>query len=541
MPKRCAATNCSSHAGQLDSNNKKISFYKFPLYDKARLQKWLRNMKRDNWTPSKHQYLCSEHFTSSCFEWRWGIRYMKADAVPTIFNFLMTNLKRSCTAKPRIPSKKILVENTEESPAPQTAQMAAYDSSPENSEENALQALEVSVNPSLQSSPVYVESIDGLSQESVPTAFSSAILQTVLPIETLPLLPVVQIVEPVAGSTSGLANDALPTVTLAIPLNVSSGNSSLITVLQKAEDFATVLSSSVPLSSDVSNELGLSEVTMFSVGNASSEEESAGATPEEDSSSVELPAEVLPLVSVTSTGHGDPSDQGTIMMEDVLIEPLEDSVPSPALISSVKLSPPTQVVAYFETVPTATVMSSGQMEPAPLCTSALKTVYSSTMNAPIVSTVPIVSNQAPSSETVMLTVEKRCPSPESGNMDLIDEQVEESQCHKNNFTTEQLEAIVVSLQKKVKVLQQRHRRHCAKLEAMENLVDQLRRDNLVSEEKFKILEMASCLQNSAVLPEGGRTVALICQEDDTSLVYTIQEDLTDEYDTIIQMEDSQDI
>lgn len=461
---------------------------------------------------------------------------MKADAIPTIFNFLETSLKRPSTSKPRIPSKKMLVENTDDSSAPQTAQISAYDSSLENIEENALQALELSVNPSSPSSPVYVESVDGLPQESVPTAFSSTILQTVLPIETLPLLPVVQIVEPVAGSTSALANEELPTVTLPIPLNISSGNSSLITVLQKAEDFATVLSGSVPLSADISNELGLPEVTMFSVGSASSEEESGGVTVEEEASVIELP-----LVSVPSAGPSDLSDQGTIMMEDVLIDPLEGSVPAPSLISSIKLSPPTQVVAYFETVPTATVMSSGQIEPAPLSTSALKTVYSSTLNAPIVSTVPIVSNQAPSSETVVLTVEKLSPSSESGNVDVIDEQIEESQHHKTSFTTEQLEAIVVGLQKKIKVLQQRHRRHCAKLEAMENLVDRLRRDNLVSEEKFKILEMTSCLQSSTVIPEGGRTVALICQEDDASLIYTIQEDLTDDCDTIIQMEDSQDI
>ncbi|XP_078797619.1 THAP domain-containing protein 5 isoform X1 [Oryzias latipes] len=58
---------------------------RFPLQDKPRLHKWVANMNRRGWTPSRHQYLCSEHFTQSCFDIRWGIRYLKQTAVPTIF------------------------------------------------------------------------------------------------------------------------------------------------------------------------------------------------------------------------------------------------------------------------------------------------------------------------------------------------------------------------------------------------------------------------------------------------------------------------
>lgn len=42
-------------------------------------------MRREEWTPSRHQYLCSDHFTEDCFDIRWGIRYLKNTAVPTIF------------------------------------------------------------------------------------------------------------------------------------------------------------------------------------------------------------------------------------------------------------------------------------------------------------------------------------------------------------------------------------------------------------------------------------------------------------------------
>ncbi|KFO58384.1 THAP domain-containing protein 5, partial [Corvus brachyrhynchos] len=65
---------------------RKLSFYPFPLHDKERLEKWLRNMKRDSWTPSKHQLLCSDHFTPDSLDVRWGIRYLKHTAVPTIFS-----------------------------------------------------------------------------------------------------------------------------------------------------------------------------------------------------------------------------------------------------------------------------------------------------------------------------------------------------------------------------------------------------------------------------------------------------------------------
>lgn len=54
------------------------------MHDKPRLQKWVDNVKREDWTPSRHQYLCSEHFTEDCFDIRWGIRYLKNTAIPTL-------------------------------------------------------------------------------------------------------------------------------------------------------------------------------------------------------------------------------------------------------------------------------------------------------------------------------------------------------------------------------------------------------------------------------------------------------------------------
>ncbi|KAJ6666254.1 hypothetical protein lerEdw1_000526 [Lerista edwardsae] len=86
MPRYCAATCCRNRAGQSARDQRKLSFYPFPLHDKERLEKWLRNMRRDTWTPSKHQVLCSDHFTPDSLDVRWGIRYLKTTAVPTIFS-----------------------------------------------------------------------------------------------------------------------------------------------------------------------------------------------------------------------------------------------------------------------------------------------------------------------------------------------------------------------------------------------------------------------------------------------------------------------
>ncbi|KAM4747768.1 THAP domain-containing protein 5 [Rhinophrynus dorsalis] len=87
MTRYCAAPCCKNRGGQLAGTPRRVSFYPFPLHDKGRLQEWLRNMKQSKWYPSKHQVLCSDHFTPESFNIRWGIRYLKPNAIPTIFSF----------------------------------------------------------------------------------------------------------------------------------------------------------------------------------------------------------------------------------------------------------------------------------------------------------------------------------------------------------------------------------------------------------------------------------------------------------------------
>ncbi|XP_060885740.1 THAP domain-containing protein 5-like [Labrus mixtus] len=107
MPRYCAVKLCRNRGGAASKQeDKRISFYPFPLQDKPRLQKWVHNMKREEWTPSRHQYLCSEHFTEDCFDIRWGIRYLKNTAIPTTFPSTEDEEEKRCITFKRSPTPK---------------------------------------------------------------------------------------------------------------------------------------------------------------------------------------------------------------------------------------------------------------------------------------------------------------------------------------------------------------------------------------------------------------------------------------------------
>ncbi|XP_054480729.1 THAP domain-containing protein 5-like isoform X2 [Anoplopoma fimbria] len=107
MPRYCAVRVCRNRGGTASRHdNKRISFYPFPLQDKSRLQRWVDNMNREEWTPSRHQYLCSEHFTEDCFDIRWGIRYLKNTAIPTVFPSTEDGGEKKSTSIKRSPKAK---------------------------------------------------------------------------------------------------------------------------------------------------------------------------------------------------------------------------------------------------------------------------------------------------------------------------------------------------------------------------------------------------------------------------------------------------
>ncbi|KAM5236548.1 THAP domain-containing protein 5 [Ctenodactylus gundi] len=105
MPRYCAAICCKNRRGR-NNKDRKLSFYPFPLHDKERLEKWLKNMKRDSWVPSKYQFLCSDHFTPDSLDIRWGIRYLKHTAIPTIFS-LPEDCQEKDSSKKKSQKKKL--------------------------------------------------------------------------------------------------------------------------------------------------------------------------------------------------------------------------------------------------------------------------------------------------------------------------------------------------------------------------------------------------------------------------------------------------
>ncbi|XP_047402237.1 peroxynitrite isomerase THAP4 isoform X1 [Sciurus carolinensis] len=82
----CAAVNCSNRQGK--GEKRAVSFHRFPLKDSKRLIQWLKAVQRENWTPTKYSFLCSEHFTKDSFSRRLEDqhRLLKPTAVPSIFH-----------------------------------------------------------------------------------------------------------------------------------------------------------------------------------------------------------------------------------------------------------------------------------------------------------------------------------------------------------------------------------------------------------------------------------------------------------------------
>ncbi|XP_043976034.1 THAP domain-containing protein 5-like [Gambusia affinis] len=417
MPKYCSVPKCRSDSG---NSGERKSFYKFPLQDPARLQQWVRNMGRENWTPSRHQYICHEHFAPSCFKVRWGIRYLDADAVPTVF--------------------------------PDTEKRKASDDGERKPKRLRAQSFTVSG--------------DGT------TSDGTAADQTVRLLELVVAASPHGETDPMESSVGSLGVDPAD--------GVGSGLNFPLTLYQTTDG---------PMSG-----AGAAELLMMSEGAA-------------EDGQVELVNGITAAIL----------SQGGVLV-------LNEAAPDPDLTSSAGEDVPQEVVAYFETVPN--VLPGGTSAGI---ASLPDTVLSPALSSkPISSTLPIVSKHVPTPPpppSLVLTLERLDEAEDGDAMtdteetERDDQQLEEHCYHKNSLSKEQLEAIVAELQKKVKVLQQRHRRHLEKLLGLENTVSQLRQSNMLNEERLQLLERAY-LQTSAAVSDAGETVAIIYGDDDAAYFYT---------------------
>ena len=85
MGKSCCAIGCTNR----HYKGCGVSFYRFPV-DSSRRGSWVAAVKRKNWQPTEHSWLCSEHFISG----KKSDDPLSPDFVPTVFNYMQSPEKR---------------------------------------------------------------------------------------------------------------------------------------------------------------------------------------------------------------------------------------------------------------------------------------------------------------------------------------------------------------------------------------------------------------------------------------------------------------
>ncbi|XP_076033984.1 THAP domain-containing protein 1-like isoform X1 [Oratosquilla oratoria] len=79
----CAALNCTNRRiGGCEQ-----SFHSFPRSKPEIMKRWIVNLRRDNYKPSKYAVLCSNHFEEHCFDRTGQTVRLRDNAVPTLFKF----------------------------------------------------------------------------------------------------------------------------------------------------------------------------------------------------------------------------------------------------------------------------------------------------------------------------------------------------------------------------------------------------------------------------------------------------------------------
>ncbi|XP_053577801.1 THAP domain-containing protein 5 [Bombina bombina] len=436
MPKICVFPECQSLEG------KNETYYKFPLNDKVRLRQWLINMSKESFVPSINQHLCSRHFKPSCFQYKWGARLLKLDAVPTIFHTSgnISTKKDIKTKKPpsadHVVQKEIFIAAV---PNP-TVQMQSVPG----------KTVAIALDPNCSASHMFINGGETLVKEINTLAIPSQVVGAVN------LVPLVHFVESFDGlSLAFTASQTQNLSPITLPIDVSVG--------QQMHHQTTVAESIALLS----------------------EEHVASA-------SLQHALDTRGLVS---------EDHRALVIENIPIDPFSETGLPPVMPAEMS---PEELFTYLETMQTATVVPSLQTGPLPPIMVSPETYLSPAITRPIPSTVPIVSKHSKLSENISKEQHQGSVHKQS--------QLGES------LSTGQLVSVMADLQKKT--LQQRHGRVCSKLEEMEGVAEQMKKENLISEGKLNLVDLAY-LQPGSQLPESSNTVTIVCQEDNQAFMYTL--------------------
>ena len=113
----CVAYGCTQRMGKDPS----ISFHRFPHKNPELMTKWIEAIRRKDWMPTKHSYICSQHFAESCFVVRPGKHGQRLyeHAIPSLFLSFPKYLQKA-HSKRKSPQKRKFVEeptHSEQSPS----------------------------------------------------------------------------------------------------------------------------------------------------------------------------------------------------------------------------------------------------------------------------------------------------------------------------------------------------------------------------------------------------------------------------------------
>ena len=115
MVASCVAFGCTARKGKDPS----VSFHRFPHKNPELLKKWVHAIRRENWTPTQHSWICSQHFKETCFVVRPGKkgRRLYDHAIPTEFPAFPKHLQKQYT-KRKSPKKRKLEQAQTCAPSP---------------------------------------------------------------------------------------------------------------------------------------------------------------------------------------------------------------------------------------------------------------------------------------------------------------------------------------------------------------------------------------------------------------------------------------
>ncbi|TRY87782.1 hypothetical protein DNTS_015693 [Danionella cerebrum] len=109
----CSAYKCKKRSDREYKEAYKrgeFSFHKFPLEDGLRVREWLRRMRWENWWPTGHSVLCSDHFEKDCFEQMGKHKRLRKTAVPVVKRRSLNHRAPEVPIKPKptpVPASEI--------------------------------------------------------------------------------------------------------------------------------------------------------------------------------------------------------------------------------------------------------------------------------------------------------------------------------------------------------------------------------------------------------------------------------------------------